>query len=134
MDGHTAVGLISEVFTWFGLGLGTVLLGIGLILGSVRKRWIQVDGVIATGPKGNIVRWLDDDHDVHEAPASTAEALRAQVGDDIPLWFNHRAPWICRTREPEIDGRTFRLIGWLLLGIGIVAAIVGIAIQFIEFG
>jgi hypothetical protein len=69
---------------------------------------------------------------VHEAPADAAETRDLAAGSDVRVWFSARTPWRVRTHAPELDGRALRITGLVLIGIGAVAGIAGIALLFLE--
>lgn len=131
LDAHQLAGLISEVLSLVGVVLGVFLYLAGLFVRSIKGRWIATDGVIAASEPGTVIRWFDQDGDVHECPATTPETRHLPPGDDIPIWFNSRNPAHCRTHGPETEGRALRLTGLILLGTGVVAAVVGFVLMFL---
>jgi hypothetical protein len=121
MDGLAAASLIAEFLTWIALVPGVVLY---VADGSA--------GAGASAPPARVLRWFDDDGEVHEAPADTAETRDLAAGSDVRVWFSPRTPWRVRTHAPELDGRALRITGLVLIGIGAVAGIAGIALLFLE--
>jgi hypothetical protein len=143
MDGLAAASLIVEFLTWIALVPGIALYVAGVSVRVVGRRWTATDGIVADGPAGpdgpgasaspaRVLRWFDDDGDVHEAPADTAETRELAAGSDVRVWFSPRDPWRVRTHAPELDGRALRITGLVLIGIGAVAAVAGIALLFLE--
>ena len=131
MDVHDIAGLLSEVLTIVGLLVGGGLFLTGLAVRDLRGRWVRTEGVIAGAGPGSVIRWFDDTGEVHESPATTHETAGLMPGDDVPVWFRPRSPSRCRTHTPDHDGRALRLTGLVLLGTGIVAAIVGFVLLFV---
>ena len=131
MDTHSLTSLISEVLSLVGLVLGVTLYLAGAFVRGIKGRWIPADGVIAASGPGTVIRWFDQDGDVHECPATTHETHHLSPGQDVPLWFNSRTPSHCRTHAPEIEGKGLRLTGLILLGTGLAAAVLGFVLMFV---
>ena len=138
MDGLAAASLIVEFLTWIALVPGVLLYVAGLSVRVLGRRWTATEGLVADGPVGDdgtaprVVRWFDDEGDVHEAPADSPETHDLPAGSDVRVWFSPRAPWRVRTHAPELDGRALRVTGLVLIGIGVLAAVAGIALLFLE--
>jgi len=124
-------GIISEILTLVGLVAGIPLLTTGLVVRSISRRWVKTDGVIAVSKSGPVIRWFDDDGEVHAGLQNTHESEHLAPGDDIVVWFLPRSPERCRTDDPSHDGRAFRLTGVILVAVGVVSAIVGFVLMFL---
>ena len=129
-------GIMSEILTFVGLIIGAVLYIVGLSVRGISGRWTRTTAVIAaTGAAASepatVIRWFDDDGDVHECPADTHETHHLVPGDDVRVWFRRRNPERCRTHDPDLDGKGLRLIGLVLLGIGVLAGVAGIVLMFL---
>ena len=131
MDTHELTSLISEVLSLVGLVVGVTLYLAGAFVRGIKGRWIPADGVIAASSPGTVIRWFDQDGEVHECPATTHETRRLAPGQDVPVWFNSRTPSHCRTHAPEIEGRGLRLTGLILIGTGLAAAVLGFVLMFV---
>ncbi|KFF59590.1 hypothetical protein JF66_10265 [Cryobacterium sp. MLB-32] len=131
MDGNSMAGIISEILTLVGLVAGVPLLIIGLIVRGISHRWVKTDGVIAVSKNGSVIRWFDEEGDVHAGHQNTHESHGLVPGDDIIVWFLPRSPERCRTDDPSHDGRALRLTGIILVGVGVVSAIVGFVLMFV---
>lgn len=131
MDTHELTSLISEVLSLVGLVVGVTLYLAGAFVRGIKGRWIPADGVIAASGPGTVIRWFDQDGEVHECPATTHETRRLAPGQDVPVWFNSRTPSHCRTHAPEIEGRGLRLTGLILIGTGLAAAVLGFVLMFV---
>ena len=125
------IGIISEILTLVGLIIGTTLYIVGLSVRGISGRWTRTSAVIAASGAATVIRWFDDLGDVHECPADTHETHRLVPGDDVRVWFRNRHPERCRTHDPDLDGKGLRLIGLVLLGIGVVAGVAGIVLMFL---
>ena len=125
------IGIISEILTLVGLIIGTTLYIVGLSVRGISGRWTRTSAVIAASGPATVIRWFDDLGDVHECPADTHETHHLVPGDDVRVWFRNRYPERCRTHDPDLDGKGLRLIGLVLLGIGVVAGVTGIVLMFL---
>ena len=139
-------GIMSEILTFVGLIIGALLYMVGLSVRGISGRWTRSTAVIAasstaassmaasstaaSGP-ATVIRWFDSDGDVHECPADTHETQHLVAGDDVRVWFRNRRPEKCRTHDPDLDGKGLRLIGLVLLGIGVLAGVAGIVLMFL---
>ncbi|WP_414171124.1 DUF3592 domain-containing protein [Clavibacter tessellarius] len=139
MDGLAAISLIVEFLTWIALVPGIALYVAGVSVRVLGRRWTATEGLVADAPavdggagSTRVLRWFDDDGEVHEAPADTAETRDLSPGSDVRVWFSPRAPWRVRTHAPELDGRALRITGLVLIGIGAIAAVAGIGLLFVE--
>lgn len=125
------VGVLSEILTFVGLIIGALLYVAGLSVRGISGRFTRTTAVIALSGSATVIRWFDDDGDVHECPANTPETQQLAPGDDVRVWFRNRHPERCRTHDPELDGKGLRLTGLVLLALGVVAAVVGIVLMFL---
>ncbi|RIJ52955.1 sortase [Clavibacter lycopersici] len=138
MDGLAAASLIIEFLTWIALVPGILLYVAGLSVRLLGRRWKATEGLVADGSSADgsaparVLRWFDDEGDVHEAPADTPETRDLDAGSDVRVWFSPRSPWRVRTHAPELDGRALRVTGLVLIGIGALAAVAGIVLLFLE--
>ncbi|WP_233197894.1 DUF3592 domain-containing protein [Cryobacterium sp. Y57] len=134
-------GIMSEILTFVGLIIGALLYLVGLSVRGISGRWTRSTAVIAasrtaasrtaaSGP-ATVIRWFDNDGDVHECPADTHETQHLVPGDDVRVWFRNSWPEKCRTHDPDLDGKGLRLIGLVLLGIGVLAGVAGIVLMFL---
>jgi hypothetical protein len=140
MDGLGAASLIIEFLTWIALVPGIALYVAGVSVRVLGRRWRAAEGLVADAPaqpgqdggSARVLRWFDDEGDVHEAPADTPETRDLAPGSDVRVWFSPRSPWRVRTHAPELDGRALRVTGLVLIGIGAAAAVAGVVILFLE--
>jgi hypothetical protein len=140
MDGLGAASLIIEFLTWIALVPGIALYVAGVSVRVLGRRWRAAEGLVADAPaqpgqdggSAHVLRWFDDEGDVHEAPADTPETRELAPGSDVRVWFSPRSPWRVRTHAPELDGRALRVTGLVLIGIGAAAAVAGVVILFLE--
>ena len=124
------VGILSEILTFVGLIIGAILYLVGLSVRGISGRFTRTNAVIALSSQKTVIRWFDNEGEVHECPADTHESHQLVPGDDVRVWFRTRQPERCRTHDPALDGKGLRLTGLVLLALGVAAAIVGIVLMF----
>ncbi|MER7796308.1 hypothetical protein [Microbacterium sp. NPDC096154] len=130
-----AVGAITEILTWVGLGAAIVFGGAALVARLADGTWLPIRAVVigdpaSEGAGGQVVRWFGDDG-VHEAPL-TAELRAAVQGDELELFhrvgtrddvrLHERSPW------PRLLGGVALAcagVGVLALAVQIVTMVAG---------
>jgi len=131
MDAHDLIALISEVLTLVGFVVGAVLYVLGLAIRGVKGGWVATDGVIASSGSHTVIRWFDRSGEVHERAANTHESHRLAPGDDVAVWYHSRDASRGVTHAPESEGKALRLTGLILLGTGLVSAVLGVVLMFV---
>lgn len=119
------VGLIAEIFTWIGAGLGVGLLLIALIARLADGDWVAVRAVVEQTDHGPVVRWFDDDGNVNEAPLGAADVRH--IGSRDMADIHYRRGWRNRMRI-EASSHAVRFLvrlGLLMLGVGLAAFVIG---------
>lgn len=120
-----SLSLILDVLTWVGLVPGLLLL---LVAGIVRRtgtEWVRVEAVAFASGGRTGYRWFGHGREVHEAWAAPAETGGIEPGDDVVLYYDARNPHRWRHELPEHPGRTVMILGLVLTGVGVLAAVVG---------
>jgi hypothetical protein len=126
-----AVMLITEMFSWIGVGAGLLMLVVGYVRGAFFRGWRTTSGVMVEGDDGLAAfRWLGEDHVLYQAPAQGEETAGLEAGDEVTVYVNPRDPAIGRTDEPSHEGRAFRTTGWILLGAGLASLVVQFVLLF----
>ncbi|WP_345752018.1 hypothetical protein [Microbacterium rhizophilus] len=125
-----AIGAITEILSWVGIGAAVLFGGAALIARLADGTWVPIRGVVIgdpapDAPRRQVVRWFGDDG-VHEAPL-TAELRAAARGDEVELFhrvgtrddvrLHQHSPWP-------------RLLGGVALACGAVGAI-ALAVQIV---
>jgi hypothetical protein len=123
------IGLMAEVFTWVGLGLGAVCLLVLLLVRTFGGRWIEADGLAVTESGETRLRWMSL-QGLHERLLDPADH---HVTDPaaIRLFYSQRNPSRIRFDAVGHGERTMRLLTWLLLGLGLLALVVSTILIFI---
>lgn len=129
------VSLVLELVTWITLVPGVVLVIIGYvrrwIAGGYEKTW----GVIIASPAGTThpwFRWMDAYRELQSAPVPPHADEAREVGDEVTVYVDRRNPERARLDDPATDGRPLRVIGWILVAVGLAAAIIQLVAAFLE--
>ncbi|SDZ27404.1 DUF3592 domain-containing protein [Herbiconiux ginsengi] len=131
-DAIDAVSLITELFSWIGLGAGVVLLVIGLLRGAYFRGWSETLGVVVIDTGGDLAyRWLGDDGLLYEAPSIDDDTQVLEPGEDVTVYVSPRDPSVGRIDDPKHEGRALRTTGWILLGIGALAVVLQFVLLFL---
>ncbi|WP_382304108.1 DUF3592 domain-containing protein [Herbiconiux sp. UC225_62] len=131
-DAIDAVSLITELFSWIGLGAGVVLLVIGLLRGAYFRGWTETLGVVVVDGSGDLAyRWLGEDGLLYEAPSIDDDTQVLEPGEDVTVYVSPRDPSVGRIDDPKHEGRALRTTGWILLGIGVLAVVLQFVLLFL---
>lgn len=129
------LALTLEVVTWVGLVPGVVLLAVGYARRAFALRFEHTWGVVVPSPadaREPSVRWMDRQRELHVAPVPEDPDHPVAVGDEVEVYFDRSNPERGRLDDPAHDGRLLRVLGWVLTGIGALAAIAQIVLLFLE--
>jgi hypothetical protein len=130
-DPIDAVSLITELFSWIGLGAGIVMLVAGLLRGAYFRGWTETLGVVVVDSRGDLAyRWLGDDGMLYEAPSIDDDSQVLEPGDDVTVYVSPRDPSIGRIDNPRHEGRALRTTGWILIGLGVIAVVLQFVLLF----
>ncbi len=122
--------MLAEVFTWVGLALGGLCFITLLIVQVSGGRWVETD-VITIGEAGDErLRWMSADG-LHERLLDAGEAEAFRHHAENRLFYSQRDPSRIRFDAVGHAEKTLRLLTWLLLGVGVVALVVSIALIFV---
>ncbi|GAA1521647.1 hypothetical protein BJ978_000720 [Agromyces terreus] len=133
MSAWDTIGVIAEVIGWVGLGLGLVCLGLALLIRLADGRWLPTDAVIADepgadAPGGIVVRWFAGG-EFHVRPLSAAERHHVDGPGEEQAYYREREPEHLRLHEPPAGRRILRLLGFVFLGLAVVAGVIGIVLM-----
>ncbi len=128
---YAGIGLILELFTWVGFGIGALLLVGYLIARAARAAWVETDAVVVAAGSELRLRWLSDDRELFERLVEPDE--RALIGDKdhCEIRYSRFSPWKSRLKA---DSRAVRALGILtvvFVGIGVVASVASIVLLFL---
>jgi hypothetical protein len=120
-----ALGLILELLTWVGLIPGLLFLLAAGIVRRNRTEWRRVDAVAVLSDGRSGYRWFGHDYEVHEAWAAPGETDAPEPGTDVVLYYDARHPHRWRRDLPAHPGRVLLVLGLVLTGVGMAAAVAG---------
>jgi len=128
---YAGIGLILELFTWVGFGIGAFLLVGYLVARAARAGWVETDAVVVADGSELRLRWLSDDRELFERLVEPDE--RALIGDKdhCEIRYSRFSPWKSRLKA---DSRAVRALGILtvvFVGIGVVASVASIVVLFL---
>lgn len=122
-DPMIAVALATEVLAWLALPVGIVLVVVGLARRAWAARYEPVQAVITNVREREAkLRWFSQGAEVHESSSPLTGPIPA-VGDGRTVWVHPSRPESPRLDDPSHDGRALLLLGGILGGIGLLAAI-----------
>lgn len=130
-----ALALVLEVFTWFGLVPGILLLGLGYLRRILAMRFEETWGIIVESPAGTShlwFRWMDLERELQSAPIPPDADEELALGDEVKVYFDRRNPHNGRLDHPSADGRVLRVCGWVLVSVGLAAAVIQLVMVFAE--
>lgn len=121
------LGIVGEILSWIGLGIGAPLLLVAVLVRAGDGRWLPVEAVIVAQDDGVLVRWLAAG-ELHERALTAreyADAARAEgskpafVSEKRPskLRFEPRRPVI---HELYVIGLTLTIVGLASLALSFV--------------
>ncbi|MCS5718514.1 DUF3592 domain-containing protein [Herbiconiux sp. CPCC 205763] len=131
-DAIDAVSLITELFSWIGLGAGALLLVAGLLRGAYFRGWSETLGVVVIDANGDLAyRWLGEDGLLYEAPSIDDDTQVLEPGEDVTVYVSPRDPSVGRIDNPKHEGRALRTTAWILLGLGGLAVVLQFVLLFL---
>lgn len=131
-DPIAAGGVIAELFTWIGVLLGGVTLVAGFVRGALMRNPRTHRGAVVEADEHSVTfRWFGDDGDIHESAAPPLRRRTLAEGDEVTVYTPRSRPDRGRIDPVDHFGRTLRVIGWVLLGIGLLASALSILLLFL---
>lgn len=131
----SALPLILELVTWVALVPGVIALIIGYVRKAMADRYEQTWGVVIPSPAGTAhpwFRWMDASRELQSAPIPTDGDEALQPGDEIMVYMDRRNPDRGRLDDPAADGRPQRVVGWVLVAIGLAAGMIQLIALLVE--
>jgi hypothetical protein len=123
-------GMLAELFTWIGLGAAVVCFLALLILRAVDGRWIETDAVVLQEAPEIRLRWMST-AGLHERLLSPHERHHVSGSEGLRVYYRERKPAHTRFEASGDGEKTLRLLGFLFLGIGVLALVISIVLVFI---
>ncbi|WP_022891169.1 hypothetical protein [Agromyces subbeticus] len=123
------VSVVAEVISWFALGAGLVCLLLALLIRVADGRWLRTEAVIIDGDDGgSIVRWFAEGG-FHSRSLSLEERAHVTHPEEELAYYKQREPHRLRLHEPPVGRRVIRIVGMVLLGIAVIAIILGFVLM-----
>ncbi len=117
-DAADLIGALADVFTWVGL-VGAAGFGIlALILKLADGTWLPARAVVEPVDGGHVVRWIDDDGEVNEAPLAEPDVARLEGRDMADI--HYRRGWRGRMRLTA-GSPAVRATLWIAIGLAALA-------------
>lgn len=120
------IGIAAELFTWIGFG-GAALgfLGLLIVRASLGKP-ISSEAALAETEDGTQLRWLADDGLLRSRALTDDEASEASDPDELLVYYRRRTPDTVELQPVDHAERVLRLLGFILLGVGVLATVVSL--------
>ena len=126
----TVASNIAEVFLTGGLTVGAALLIAALIVRLLDGTWIKTRAAVEQDEHGPLVRWFGDDGEVYEH-GLTSTQFRALEGNGwVDIYVRRGAAHRMRLEPLSSPVRLLRLLGFIILGVGILALAVSWGVMF----
>lgn len=122
------LGVVIEIFSWVGFGVGALLAGIALVLYVADGTWLPARVMIDDDETGRTARWFTDRGGVGEARLTHEQELALTGKDSADVFVRSGARHRMRlTRHSRlVRGVLFLALGFL--GLGVVTAAVSIGL------
>ena len=121
-----------ELFTWIGVLLGGIALVAGFVRGALMRNPRTYRGAVVESDEHSVLfRWFGEDGDIHEAAAPPLRRRTLGAGDEVTVYTPRSRPDRGRIDPVDLFGRTLRVIGWVLVGIGLLAAVLSVVLLFL---
>lgn len=122
--------VVIELFTWVGLGAGTLLAVVALILYVADGTWLPARAVVEDLDDHRVVRWFDDEGGVNEAPLSHHDEAKVGVADMTDIFYRRGSQHRMRLTRSSPLVRFVALAATGVLSLGLVAFAVSVVLLF----
>lgn len=132
MGAQDVVSVVSEVIGWIALGAGLACLLLALLIRIADGRWLRTDAVVIDHEEHSVVRWFAEGA-FHSRILGPEERARVTRRDDEPepAYYKQRDPDRLRL-DPPHGRRVVRDVGFVLLGVAMLAGLVGLLLLLFE--
>ncbi|KTS02731.1 MULTISPECIES: hypothetical protein [Microbacterium] len=125
-----ALDAVIEIFTWVGLGGGTLLALLAVVLLLADGTWLPARAVVEEVDGGRVVRWFDDRGGVNEAPLSSHDDAKIGSADMADIFYRRGSAHRMRLTRASPVVRFVSLLAAGILGLGLVAFVLSIVVLF----
>lgn len=131
MGGVDAVGMIAEILSWIGLGIGLPLLVVVWMVKMHDGSWLPHEVVIVDAEGGRArARWFAAG-DFRERPLRADEHVHRQGRDEVDAFISERHPDLMRFEPRRPLLHAFQVLGITLTGVGAAAVVLSIVLLFV---
>ena len=125
-----ALDAVIEIFTWVGLGGGTLLALLAVVLLLADGTWLPARAVVEEVDGGRVVRWFDDQGGVNEAPLSSHDDAKIGSADMADIFYRRGSAHRMRLTRASPVVRFVSLLAAGILALGLVAFVLSIVVLF----
>lgn len=125
-----ALDALIEIFTWVGLGGGSVLAFVAVFLLLLDGTWLPARAVVEHVDGGRVVRWFDEHGGVNEAPLSAHDDAKVGSADMADIFYRRGSAHRMRLTRSSPVVRFLSLLAGGVLALGVVAFVVSVVLLF----
>ncbi|MEZ3155527.1 hypothetical protein AB1K56_01230 [Microbacterium sp. BWR-S6Y] len=125
-----ALDALIEIFTWVGLGGGSLLAFVAVFLLLLDGTWLPARAVVEHVDGGRVVRWFDEHGGVNEAPLSAHDDAKVGSADMADIFYRRGSAHRMRLTRSSPVVRFLSLLAGGVLALGVVAFVVSIVLLF----
>jgi len=118
---HEVLGLLAELFTWIGFGVGAIFAVLWFVSWSMRALWNETDAVVITQGTTARLRWIDDSGSVQERDLEAWELEDLDGADHCRVLQRGERARLAGAPHP---GHTFGVVAIVFLGLGVAAIVI----------
>jgi hypothetical protein len=126
------IGAIAEIFTWIGLGGAVLLALVSVIVKLADGTWLPARGVVEPDGGGHLVRWIDADGEIGEAPLSHAQYATLHGSDMADIFYRVGRSDRMRLHRGSTAVRSIGLLAAGFAALGLLAAAFSLIMLFLE--
>ncbi len=126
---HEVLGLLAELFTWIGFGVGAIFAVLWSVSWSMRALWSETEAVVITQGTTARLRWIGDSGSVQERGLEAWELEDLDGADHCRVLQRGERARLVGAPHP---GHTFRILAIVFLGLGVAAT--GLSLVLVALG
>lgn len=130
MDVIEVLGMICEVLSWIGLGLGLPMLLLALLGRTIEGRWVPSEIAILDDPDHPRARWFAAS-DFWERPLRQSEAVHWEGQSTAPGYVSERHPRTMRFEPHHPALHALHVLGTTLTIVGAAAVALSFVFLFL---
>lgn len=122
------IGEIAELFTWLGLSTGVLVLLAGLVVRLFEGSWLTAEADVAEIDGDVQLAWLGDDGQVYRRFLDPEERHTIGAAQKVTVHYRRDRPLQAHLDKRTHGSRVLVLLGIILTGVGVVAAVAQIVV------